>query len=174
MNTQKVIEKINDPIVRSFFKNEFSKYLYQFKGEALAPIQNKLGAFLSTPLIRNIVGQVNSKIDFNPFWYGALHDGVVRSNDNSNGIEDFNYSVTAELKNTKVKPDGITIQIKESYSLKDGRFANNGWLQEAPHPVSKVTWDNYAAISTLTAKQLKGTVQISSPQGLKYEVRFKA
>ena len=61
---KKVIEKINDPIVRSFFKNEFSKYLYQFKGEALAPIQNKLGAFLSTPLIRNIVGQVNSKIDF--------------------------------------------------------------------------------------------------------------
>jgi hypothetical protein len=56
---KKVIEKINDPIVRSFFKNEFSKYLYQFKGEALAPIQNKLGAFLSTPLIRNIVGQVN-------------------------------------------------------------------------------------------------------------------
>jgi hypothetical protein len=54
---KKVIEKINDPIVRSFFKNEFSKYLYQFKGEALAPIQNKLGAFLSTPLIRSIVGQ---------------------------------------------------------------------------------------------------------------------
>ena len=61
---KKVIEKINDPIVRSFFKNEFSKYVYQFKGEALAPIQNKLGAFLSTPLIRNIVGQPKSKIDF--------------------------------------------------------------------------------------------------------------
>jgi ATPase subunit of ABC transporter with duplicated ATPase domains len=54
---KKVVEKINDPLVRSFFKNEFSKYLYQFKGEALAPIQNKLGAFLSTPLIRSIVGQ---------------------------------------------------------------------------------------------------------------------
>jgi hypothetical protein len=54
---KKIIEKIKTPIVRSFFKNEFSKYLYQFKGEALAPIQNKLGAFLSTPLIRSIVGQ---------------------------------------------------------------------------------------------------------------------
>jgi type IV secretory pathway TraG/TraD family ATPase VirD4 len=61
---KKVIEKIKDPIVRSFWKNEFNRYLYQFKGEALAPIQNKLGAFLTTPLIRNIVGQVKTKIDF--------------------------------------------------------------------------------------------------------------
>jgi len=102
----------------------------------------------------NIYPTLNSKLAFNPFWYGALHDGVVRSNDISRGIEDFNYPVTEELKNTQVKKDGITIQIKESYSLRDGRFANNGWLQESPHPVSKVTWDNYAAVSTTTAKQL--------------------
>jgi hypothetical protein len=38
--------------------------VYQFKGEALAPIQNKLGAFLTAPLVRNIVGQTESKIDF--------------------------------------------------------------------------------------------------------------
>ena len=49
---------------------------------------------------------------------------------------------------------GLTVQIKESYSLKDGRCANNGWLQESPHPVSKVTWDNYAAISKTTADQI--------------------
>ena len=61
---KKIIAKIKDPIVKSFWKTEFSRYLYQFKGEALAPIQNKLGAFLSTPLIRNIVGQVKTKIDF--------------------------------------------------------------------------------------------------------------
>jgi type IV secretory pathway TraG/TraD family ATPase VirD4 len=61
---KQIVEQIKDPIVRSFWKNEFSKYVYQFKGEALAPIQNKLGAFLSTPLTRNIVGQSKSNIDF--------------------------------------------------------------------------------------------------------------
>lgn len=61
---KKVVMSIKDPIVWSFWKNEFTKYLYQFKGEALSPIQNKLGAFLTTPLIRNIVGQPNNKIDF--------------------------------------------------------------------------------------------------------------
>lgn len=61
---KKIVEQVKDPIVRSFWKNEFPKYLYQYKGEALAPIQNKLGAFLSVPLVRNIVGQVEKKINF--------------------------------------------------------------------------------------------------------------
>lgn len=61
---RKVIEEVKDPVVKSFWQNEFPKYLYQYKGEALAPIQNKLGAFLTVPLVRNIVGQEESKIDF--------------------------------------------------------------------------------------------------------------
>lgn len=61
---KKVVEEIKDPVVKSFWQHEFSKYVYQFKGEALAPIQNKLGAFLTSPIIRNIVGQPQSRIDF--------------------------------------------------------------------------------------------------------------
>ncbi len=61
---KEIVEKVKDPIVKSFWKNEFPKYLYQFKGEALAPIQNKLGAFLSVPLVRNITGQIENKVDF--------------------------------------------------------------------------------------------------------------
>jgi len=59
-----IVEEVKDPIVKTFWQNEFPKYLYQFKGEALAPIQNKLGAFLTVPLVRNIVGQEESRIDF--------------------------------------------------------------------------------------------------------------
>jgi type IV secretory pathway TraG/TraD family ATPase VirD4 len=59
-----VVQEVKDPIVKTFWQNEFPKYLYQYKGEALAPIQNKLGAFLAVPLVRNIVGQEQSKIDF--------------------------------------------------------------------------------------------------------------
>ena len=51
-------------MVRAYWQYEFSKYLYQYKGEALAPLQNKLGAFLTTPLVRNIVVQPNNSIDF--------------------------------------------------------------------------------------------------------------
>ena len=60
---QKVIAKIKDPVVKSFWVEEYSIYPQQFQTEAIAPIQNKVGQFLSTALIRNVVGQVKSTID---------------------------------------------------------------------------------------------------------------
>ncbi len=49
---KKVIAKIEDPVVKAFWVEEFSKYGQQFQVEAVAPIQNKVGQFLSTALIR--------------------------------------------------------------------------------------------------------------------------
>jgi hypothetical protein len=60
---KKVIEKISDPVVKAFWVEEYSKYPDRFQAEAIAPIQNKVGAFLSSALIRNIVGQVKSTIN---------------------------------------------------------------------------------------------------------------
>lgn len=60
---KKVVAKIQDPVVKAFWMDEFTKYNQQFLVEAIAPIQNKVGQFLSTSLIRNIVGQVKSTIN---------------------------------------------------------------------------------------------------------------
>jgi CxxC-x17-CxxC domain-containing protein len=60
---KKIIEKITDPVVKSFWTDEFAKYPDRFMAEAVAPIQNKVGQFLTSPLIRNIVGQTRSAID---------------------------------------------------------------------------------------------------------------
>ncbi len=59
----KVIERITDPSVKSFWTKEFDKYPDRFREEAVAPIQNKIGQFIASPLIRNIIGQVKSSID---------------------------------------------------------------------------------------------------------------
>lgn len=59
---KKVVEKIQDPVVKSFWVNEFAGYANNFASEAVSPIQNKVGQFLSSSLIRNIVGQVKSSI----------------------------------------------------------------------------------------------------------------
>jgi len=60
---KKVVEKLTDPVVRSFWVDEFAKYPDKFATEAVAPIQNKVGQFISNPVARNIVGQTKSKID---------------------------------------------------------------------------------------------------------------
>lgn len=60
---KKVVEKITDPMVRSFWVNEFARFTQRYEVEATAAIQNKVGQFISNPLIRNIIGQVQSKID---------------------------------------------------------------------------------------------------------------
>jgi hypothetical protein len=60
---RKVVDKVEDPIVKSFWVEEFGQYANQFRTEAIAPIQNKIGQFLSSSLIRNIVGQPKSSFD---------------------------------------------------------------------------------------------------------------
>jgi len=60
---KKVVEKIKDPIVKAFWINEFARYTQRLEVEATAAIQNKVGQFISAPLIRNIVGQTKSSID---------------------------------------------------------------------------------------------------------------
>ncbi|MES2668698.1 MAG: type IV secretion system DNA-binding domain-containing protein [Patescibacteria group bacterium] len=59
----KVVENIKDPVVRSFWVDEFAKYTDKFAAEATPAIQNKIGQFTSNPLIRNIIGQPTSSFD---------------------------------------------------------------------------------------------------------------
>jgi hypothetical protein len=60
---KKVIENIGDPVVKSFWAEEFANYTDRYTQEATPAIQNKIGQFTSNPLIRNIVGQSKSSFD---------------------------------------------------------------------------------------------------------------
>ena len=58
-----IVKQVKDPMVRSFWENEFEGYEKKFLQEAIAPIQNKVGQLLMSPHLRNILGQVKSRID---------------------------------------------------------------------------------------------------------------
>lgn len=60
---RKVMRKITDPIVKGFWVNEFERMEPRLRSEAISPILNKVGQFLSSPIIRNIVGQPQSALD---------------------------------------------------------------------------------------------------------------
>ena len=102
----------------------------------------------------NVYPSLKSRLPFKEFWYGALQEGIVLTNDSPKNIGRFNNSALNGVDKSKSKLSSFAVVLNESYTLGDGKYLNNGWLQELPHPVSKMTWDNYASISQNTAKSL--------------------
>jgi molybdopterin-containing oxidoreductase family iron-sulfur binding subunit len=90
------------------------------------------------------------KGDFESAWRRALHDGVVA------GTAFEPIRAKAQLFNPAPAgtATGIEIVFRPDPTVWDGRFANNGWLQELPKPISKLTWDNCAQMSPATAEKL--------------------
>ncbi|MBI2035870.1 MAG: type IV secretion system DNA-binding domain-containing protein [Candidatus Liptonbacteria bacterium] len=60
---KKIVDSLKDPVIKAFWVNEFGRYSERYETEALGAIQNKIGQFISNPLIRNIVGQHHSSIN---------------------------------------------------------------------------------------------------------------
>lgn len=94
---------------------------------------------------------MNSAAPFKEFWYNSLHDGVITAKIENNTELVFNPNANYSLNSSK---KGYSILLTENPNIGDGRFANNGFLQETPHPISKITWDNYASISPRTADEI--------------------
>lgn len=61
---REVVSKVTDSSVKAFWNDEFAKYTDKFATEATAAIQNKVGQFISNPMVRNIIGQTKSTFDF--------------------------------------------------------------------------------------------------------------
>jgi MoCo/4Fe-4S cofactor protein with predicted Tat translocation signal len=100
------------------------------------------------------------------FWRHALHDGFVSSTSTLNGTAGAGTvaapaGVPAAPGASTLTNTGIEILFRPDPWILDGRNANNGWLQELPKPLSKVTWDNVAYISVRTAERLG--IPISRP-----------
>jgi molybdopterin-containing oxidoreductase family iron-sulfur binding subunit len=101
----------------------------------------------------NIYPSFNSKLNYEQFWNGALHDGLVNYPVAPATYGAFNSSSLNGIYNFP-SISGYVLALKEGYAVGDGRFSNNGWLNELPNPVSKIVWDNYASISMKTANDL--------------------
>jgi len=94
--------------------------------------------------------------NFKKAWEKTLHDGAQLTNSNSTeNINVNNPNIAAAItKLPKNKVKSIELVLKPSAATFDGRFANNGWMQELPNPITKLTWDNAALMSYGTAAKL--------------------
>lgn len=95
-----VVANIKDPVVKAFWEKEFSGYADKFASEAVSPIQNKVGQFLSNSLMRNIVGQVKSSIDIRK----VMDEGKILIMNLSKGrIGEDNSALLGAMMITKIQ-----------------------------------------------------------------------
>ncbi len=106
--------------------------------------------------------------DFETFWRGCLSDGVVPGTASAPMVPKYRGAAAIadasrrRSERANARPNQVVnfpgsdveVMFRPDPTVADGRFANNGWLQELPKPVTKLTWDNAAFVSVRTAEEL--------------------
>ncbi|MEP6847480.1 MAG: 4Fe-4S dicluster domain-containing protein, partial [Acidobacteriota bacterium] len=92
---------------------------------------------------------------FEDHWRKAVHDGVIPNTAASAKSVTANVGFLAQPATPAAGDGPIEFVILPDPGAYDGRFSNNGWLQELPKPLNKTTWDNVGLISARTAERLK-------------------
>ena len=114
----------------------------------------------SSELIQDTFKQLAAAANFNDAWVKFLHDGFLAGS--AAGERPLFFQTTAaamyvgEHSSTPalMGEDAYEVVLVPDAKLIDGRYANLGWLQEMPDPVTQLTWDNAAIVSPATAKKL--------------------
>src|SRR5262249_38811247 len=92
---------------------------------------------------------------FEDFWQTALHNGVIAGTALPPRTVAFSDTWRKQPPSERpARQPGLEIVFRPDPSIYDGQFANNGWLQELPKPLTKLTWDNAALMSPRTAQRL--------------------
>lgn len=116
---QRVIKQIQDPVVKSFWTNEFSVSNEQFVNVAAVPIMNKVGQFIANPTIRNMVGQQKNMLDFEKF----MNEGkIVIINLSKGKLGDDNAALLGSMFITKIQQAALARAKIEEERRKDFYF----------------------------------------------------
>ncbi len=136
---------------------------YHLVRRAWAPV---VGAPGYDPAAQVYAGKL-SGVDAEKAWRGFVHDGLVRGS----GFGEASVGTpigSAPLPAFDGAADAFQLVFTEG-SIGDGRYANSGWLQELPEPLTKVTWDNPVRLSVFDARRLNvdngDTVTVSTDAG---------
>jgi MoCo/4Fe-4S cofactor protein with predicted Tat translocation signal len=94
---------------------------------------------------------------FEKFWRRTVHDGVMANTALPTRPIMPAGPIAAFSATSAAAPTGIEIAFKTDPTILDGRFNNNGWLQELPKPLTHLTWDNAVLVSPATMERIGGS-----------------
>ncbi|HET8890814.1 MAG TPA: TAT-variant-translocated molybdopterin oxidoreductase [Candidatus Angelobacter sp.] len=148
------------PLIAPLFETRaMQESLLRWIGHPEADYYKYLREFWRT----NIFQRQKEIHDFETFWERSLQSGVVTvPPPAAASIPKFQGDwkaavdrIQKEAGETRADADkSFELHCYETVPMRDGRHANNPWLQELPDPITKVTWSNYASIAPQTAKKL--------------------
>jgi molybdopterin-containing oxidoreductase family iron-sulfur binding subunit len=107
--------------------------------------------------VRDTWRPILGEAEFDRRWNRVLHDGLLAGSESADVSPDMAADPFGELRQvaaTAERSDVLELVFLPSASVHDGRYANDGWLQELPDPLTKLTWDNPALVSPNTAETL--------------------
>jgi molybdopterin-containing oxidoreductase family iron-sulfur binding subunit len=103
-------------------------------------------------VVRETWSKILGEGEFDRNWNRVLHDGLLAGSELPAVVPNVAAAPFAELARSAGEgANGLEIVFLPSPALHDGRYANDGWLQELPDPLTKLTWDNPALVSPNTA-----------------------
>ncbi len=97
---QKIINNLKDPVVKSFWVNEYEEWESRYRNEAIAPVQNKVGQFLNVSFVRNIVGQAKNSIDIDEIMNNKK---ILLVNVSKGRIGEDNSAILGAMLITKIQ-----------------------------------------------------------------------
>ena len=132
--------------------------------EVLAAFSDKPGQIVYDA-VRERMKAAYTGTDFEKFWRKTLNDGFAADSAYAPVSAALNFN-PANLPALKTPPSGqLEFIFRPDPGVYDGRYANNGWLQELARPITKLTWDNAALVSPKTAESLGLTHSIAHRGG---------
>ena len=133
--------------------------------EVIAALSGKAGKSAHDAVHDYWKEQRPNEANFDAFWEKTLRDGVVA--DTAFPAKQVTMKSGIAAEPPAVPATGLEIVFRPDPTICDGRFANNGWLQESPKPLTKLTWDAVAMVSPKTA----GRLGLESEQAV--ELKYK-
>jgi molybdopterin-containing oxidoreductase family iron-sulfur binding subunit len=132
--------------------------------EVLAAFSDKPG-LSGYDALRNRLKAANPSGDFEKFWRKTLNNGVVANTTYPPLNVTPKFSAASLPAIPELNPGELEFIFRPDPTIHDGRFANNGWLQELPKPVTKLVWDNAALVGPKTSWNLGITHTVAARGG---------
>jgi MoCo/4Fe-4S cofactor protein with predicted Tat translocation signal len=144
-------ERSSYEIVREYWRLRFAL------GNQEPPIGTEYGFWAVTTGTKTArATTVPNSPEFEQFWRKSLHDGFVANTASQPKTLAQKSEWATQVPNPQPPSSNSQLEIvfRPDPTIHDGRFSNNGWLQELPKPLNKLTWDNAAIVSPATAASL--------------------